>query len=452
MENFRYLLVAIAALTLIMSVVSGVNPNYFAGLNAFADHGEDDNRGKSGKDNDKEDEEYEEHESELVQSLGNHSKVSLEIDDEVELEVEIEDGDLEDGHYNVTFACNSPTISEEFDQALDIEDGEGSFETDLSLSSQTYTGCKVEVGNLSATFPSFSIMVHEDEEEEEKEERDHERKEKSKSKLKTEEDGVEIKVELEGLEMEDGSYDAIFACENPAINMTLGNGFEVEDGEGEFEEMIGLPNNTYSGCDITVEGTVIASFDTFTVSEETEEEQEHEVEEKRKEKKERLVTTINGTRIHEKHRSENAASPGEYQPSWNYTLTANGTALHRNQTETADDATATVDINMTVWKSTGAIILLDVIDGTIEVGNQTYTVVLGYALYTIHHDTLRLGALAIDDDGNVYKLRLSGSAVDSEAEFPMESGSIELNFEGSRGPPDRFEDWQLTLEGTVEAG
>jgi hypothetical protein len=318
MENLKYLLVAIAALTLIMSVVSGVNPNYFTGLNAFADE-------------------------------------------------------------------------------------------------------------------------HDEEEEDE----EHEREAKTKSRLKTGDEAVEIEVEVEGLNMTDGSYDAIFACEEPALNMTLDGRFEVDDSEGKLDETIGFANGTYSGCDITVEGMAIASFDTFTVSEETEEEQEHEVEEKRKEKRERIVTTTNGTKIHKRHRSENAASPGEYKPGWNYTLAANGTADHEADTE--------VDIDMAVWKSNRAIILLDVIGGTVEVENQTYTVVLGYAFYTIHHDTLRVGALAVDDDSNVYKPKLRGSA-DDEAEFPMESGSIDLTFEGSSGPSNnRFGDWELTLEGTVEA-
>jgi hypothetical protein len=288
-----------------------------------------------------------------------------------------------------------------------------------------------------------------EDEREYEEDREREREREEKSKLKTDDDGVEIEIEMEGLELADGSYDAVFACEQPPINRTLADAFEVKDGEGELETEIGLANGTYSGCDITVEGTVIASFDAFTVSEDTEEEQEHEVEEKRKEKKERIVTTISGRDIVEKHRSERAASPGDYDPGWEYLLMANGTATERNQT---GSARTEVDLNMTVWKSTGAIILLDVVDGTVEIGNQNYTVVLGYALYTIHHDTLRVGALAVDDDGNVYRLKLSGSAVDDEAEFPMESGSLELDFEGSRGQPDRLGDWNLILEGTVEAG
>ena len=466
MENLRYLLVAIAALTLIMSVVSGVNPNYFAGLSAFADHEDeeedDDNSGSDDEHEEEDDEEEDEQDDEsedeedddndkgigkdkdddeLVQSLGNHSEVTLEVDDDqVDLEVEIEDGDLADGQHDVVFACTSPDIDEEFTDALDVENGEGDFETEIALASGTYIGCEVEVGGLSATFPSFNVMPEEEDEDEEEEE--HEREAKTKSKLKTEDEAVEIEVEVKGLNMTDGSYDAIFVCEVPALNITLDNAFEVEDGEGEFKETIGFANGTYSGCDITVEGMVIASFDSFTVSEETEEEQEHEVEEKRKEKRERTVTTINGTTIHERHRGQNASSPGEYQPGWNYTLVANGTA---------DDIDAEVDINMAVWKSNRAIILLDVIDGTIKVDNQTYTVVLGYAFYTIHHDTFRIGALAVDDDGNVYKLKMRGST--DAAEFPMQSGSVDLTFQGSSGPSNnRFGDWELTLDGTVSAG
>lgn len=493
----RYLLAAIAALTLIMSVVSSVNPGYFVGLKAYADEDEENDDDNSGSSNDANEEEHEDNDAnsgkgsddeqddehdeqddesekndddnkgkekddadadEFVQSVGNNSKVALVADVEhVDLEVTIEDGDLDDGQYDVMFACDSPDVDKEFANALLVEDGHAGFETEVALSNGTYTGCEVDVGGLSATFPSFSIMAQVDEEEDDEEQeeenedekgQENEHKNEFKSKLNTDDDGVEITVEAVGLNMTDGSYDAVFACEQPAFSLTFDNAFEVEDGEGEFEQTIGLANGTYSGCDITVEGTMIASFDAFTVSEETEEEQDDKVEEKRKEKKERIVNTTSGREIHERHRSENAASPGEYQPSWNYSLTANGTAVQAVRNGTAD---VELDIEMAVWKSNNAVILLDVIDGTVQVDSQTYTVVLGYALYTIHYDMFRMGALVVDDDGNVFRLKLSGSAVDEEAGFPMESGSIELTFEG-RGPPDRLGDWELTMDGTITAG
>lgn len=513
MDNLRYLLAAIVGLTLIMSVVSGVNPNYFAGMNAFADEHEeeedDDNSGSSNDDNeddeqeeddddnsgsgsdDEEDDEEDDDDSEeddddddkgknkekdedddedddddkFVQSLGNNSKATLEVDDDAELNVEIEDGDLDDGTYDVIFACESPDVDEEFTDALDVEDGEGEFEEDLPLTNGTYTGCEVEISNLSATFPSFTIMAsddHDDDEEDDehdedddsgeeddddnkgREESENDRERKAESKLKVEDDGVEVEVEVEGLNMTDGSYDAVFACEDPDFSMTLNDAFDVEDGEGKLEEMIGLANGTYSGCEITVDGDALASFRTFTVSEESDDEQEQRVKEKHKEKDERIVATINGTTLHERHRSQNAASPGEYDPGWDYTLMAAGIA---------NDTDATVDIDLGVWKSNRAIILLDVIGGTVEIENQTYTVVLGYALHSISHDTFRVGALAVDDDGNVYKLKMRGTAVDDDAEFPTESGSIELTFGGSSGPSNnRFGDWELDMDGTITAG
>lgn len=451
MENLRYLLATIAALTLVLSIVSSsIDPNYFVGMNAFAENGEEDNSDSTSNNE----------EDVLIESLGNSSKVTLKIDDNhVNLKVEIEDSDLEDGIYDVMFACNSSNVSKEFLDALDVEEGHGEFATEVALSNGTYMGCEVDVGELSATFASFSVMSDEDDGEDdrgnpgrEKHERG-EREHKQSSRLETEDEGIEIKVEVEGLNMIDGSYDIVFACQSPNLNRTLDNAFKVEDGKGKFEAEIRLANGTYSGCEVTVGDTVLASFDAFTVSEETEEEQESRVEEKRKEKRERIVITTSGREIHERHRSENAANPGEYELGWNYVLTANGTAMQRNQIGIADRPVATVDINMTVWKSTGAIILLDVLDGTVEIGNQTYTVVLGYALYMIPHDTLRVGALVVDDDGNVYKLKLRGTAEEDDAEFPMESGSIDLTFEGSSGPlNNRLGDWELTLEGTVEAG
>ena len=458
MEHLGYLLVTIVALTLITSVVSSVNPSYFAGLNALADNGEE-------KDDDNNSMDEQEDNNELVESMSNHSKATLETDDDhADLGVEIGDGDLEDDTYDVMFSCDSPNVDKEFADALEVKDGGGHFDTEVALSNGTYTGCEVKVGDLSATFASFSIMPEEENEHDDQEddseqgnnghgnqnehgmkgqEKDSEHKESTR--LKAEDNGVEIEVEMKGLNMTDGSYDAVFACEKPVFNVTLDNAFEVNDGEGKLEERIGLTNGTYTGCDLSVEGTVVASFDKFTVSEDTEEEQNSQVEEKRHERRSQIISTINGTTIHERHQKAIPASPGEYQPDWNYTLEAIGLAnSDGNKTD------ATVDVDLSVWKSNRALILLDVINGTVQVGDQTYTIKIGYALYSLQHNAMRVVALGVDDDGNISKLRLHGTAVNEDNEFPMESGSIDLTFEGSSGPIyNRSGDWELTLDGTV---
>lgn len=403
MQYLRSLVATLMTFTLIMSIVSSVNPSYFAGLNAFAVHEDeleedDDNSNSSSGSNDDHEveddddvdkhgtDEHEDDENELVQPLGNHSKVLLEVDDEAELEVEIEDGDLDDGSYDVIFACESPEIDKEFADSLNVTEGHGEFDAHLGLSNDTYTGCEVEVGDLSTTFPTFTVIPDEHEDKDEQDEKDDEEHEDDK---------------------EDNDVDSSRGS----------NRHDDEADEEDDDENSGTgPHSSAS------------------------------TEDKRKERLERIASTISGADVHERHRNANPHSPGEYNPGWNYTLTANGTAVQATDDESlTHEEDATVDLNMSVWKSNRAIILLDVIDGTFEYKDQDYTVRIGYALYSVHHDVMKVVALATDDDGNVFRLKLRGNAVDEADTFPMESGSIDLILGG------HLEDWNLLLEGTVEA-
>jgi hypothetical protein len=400
MKYLRSLVATPMAFTLIMSVVSSVNPSYFTGLNAFADHEdeqeeEDDNSNSSRGSNDDHEvedddddvakhgtDEHEDDENELVQPLGNHSKVFLEVDDEAELDVEIEDGDLDDGSYDVIFACESPEIDKEFADSISVTEGHGEFDVDLGLSNDTYTGCEVEVGDLSTAFPTFTVIPDEHEDEVDQAEKDDEEHEDDK---------------------EDNDVDS-------------SSGSKRHDDEDDDENSGNGPQSSAS------------------------------IEDKRKERKERIVSTISGADVHERHHNANPHSLGEYNPGWNYRLAANGTAMQATDDESlTQEEDATVDLNMSVWKSNKAIILIDVIDGTFEHEDQDYTVRIGYALYSVQHDVMKVVALATDDDGNVIRLKLRGNAVDEADTFPMESGSIDLILGG------HFEDWNLLLEGTVEA-
>jgi hypothetical protein len=409
MQYLRSLVAALTAFTLIMSVVSSVNPSYFAGLNAFADHEDEqeedddnnnnDSNSSSGSNDDHEadddddvdkdsTDEHEDDENELVQPLGIHSKVFLEVDDEAELEVEIEDGDLDDGSYDVIFSCESPEIDKEFANSLSVTEGHGEFDADLGLSNDTYAGCEVEVGDLFTTFPTFTVIPDEHEDEDDQDEKDDEEHEDDKE--------------------DDNDADS-------------SRGSNLHDDRVDAEDD---DENSGSGSHSSAN-----------------------IEDKRKERKERIVSTITGADVHERHRNANPNSPGEYNPGWNYTLTADGTAVQATDDEslTQEEDDVTVDLNMSVWKSNRAIILLDVIDGTFEYKDQDYSIRIGYALYSVQHDVMKVVALATDDDGNIFKLKLRGNAVEEEDTFPMESGSIDLILGG------HFENWNLLLEGTVEA-
>ncbi|MGH9993012.1 MAG: hypothetical protein ACREAZ_10300, partial [Nitrososphaera sp.] len=496
----RQLLAAIAALTLLFSVISGANANYFAASSAFAEEGEED-------------------EDQYTTNFGSNSNVHLEIDDEIEdesdtgsveadLKIETQDHDLADGSYAVMFGCENAGVDLTLDGSLSVYEGEGDFEAELSLlNGTTYDDCVVGIGEgLSVALPVFTVNVGVEEEEEEKDRghgansgrddeddedddnevdddakvRGHERE--RESSLEVEGDGVQFEVKVNGLNMSDGTYDVILSCD-PEINMTFVSALLVEDGEGKFKAKVTLANGTYNGCELTAGDTLLASLDSFTIDQQYSDE---EIEEKRKEKRRDIVSQLDAREEHKRRINANPASTGDYEPDWNYTLVANGTAYQKvhddedaedeaestatNETatnatntttnstdvtpEVIHDAVAEVDIDMAVWKSNKALILLNVLGGTVEVEGVIYNVEIGYALYSLQHDAMRIGAFVTDESGDVYKLKLRGYAGGEEAEFPMSpGGSIELEFEGKGGPGRNAlnSGWQLELEGTLTA-
>jgi hypothetical protein len=391
MENLRMLLAAIVALTLVFSVVSSINPVYFAGLNAYADNSERDEEDDDNTTDENQSDEEEQDNAELVQPLGAHGHATLDSGDD-ELDVEVHEGDLADGTYHVMFNCTTPDINQKFTDGLVVEDGQGEFEEHFAFVNATYTGCEISVGTLSAIFPTFTVQAHVEDDEEDDDE---------KNGRDNEEDDEQNddKVDHEQNNKENGRHND-------------------DDEQNDSDDQ----NNTVN-------------------------DEDDDVKEKRKEKSERIASTVTGSEIHERHSKANAESPGEYVPNSNYTLSANGTAMN-NSTQADSD----VNLDLAVWKSNGAIVLLDVLGGTVDVGNQTYTVVIGYALYSVNHDAMKIATLAVDEDGNIIKLKLRGSAIDEESKLPTDSGSVDLTFEGSSDAwNSRLGDWKLELEGTLTA-
>lgn len=117
-----------------------------------------------------------EEENEVEEVLGESSEVSIGTVIGGELEVELKDGDLADGVYNVTLSCAEPEVSTEFEDALTVKDGEGVFETTHDLAEGSYEDCGVTAGDLKATFAPFEVTADEDlgEEDDEQEEDDDE--------------------------------------------------------------------------------------------------------------------------------------------------------------------------------------------------------------------------------------------------------------------------------------
>jgi hypothetical protein len=290
-----------------------------------------------------------------------------------------------------------------------------------------------------------------------------EKEDESETELKTDDDGIEIEIERTDLELANGLYNVTFSCTSPSISKGFDDAFEVEDGEGEFEAHIALENGTYTGCKAMVDEPVmtLASFEPFTVSHEAkdrddehdegEHDEEHDddrhddehVKERRKEMAENAESRVE--QIRERIANAQAASPGPVARGMNYTLIASET----------DEATqdVAVDLDLVTWKSTPAVAIMAVVGGEVEVGSKDYTIVIGYAVYSLRHDATRISALAVDDaTGDVVKLTLRGSAAEDD-EFPNAAGeSIDLLFEGSRGPQkNEIDGVELSLDGTLKA-
>lgn len=277
------------------------------------------------------------------------------------------------------------------------------------------------------------------------------RHQEPETKIEIEDDGLEIEVEMEDMDLQDGLYNVTLSCEQPPISMNFTNAFRVENGKGEFESDINLANGSYSGCMVNIQdtNTSLATIGSFTIVGEPDEETGQGREERRK----NVVNNHDAQEIHERHLKANPSSPGEYEPGMEYVLTSTGIA----EFDENDDALVkNVAVNMTIatWKSNSALVMFDVLDGTAAIGNKTYTIQLGYALYSINGHIVSIKALATDDETSaVVKLSLRGDAVDGALELPKDSGAtIDFTFDGNDGMfRNQIGDWELMLEGTVKA-
>jgi hypothetical protein len=183
-------------------------------------------------------------------------------------------------------------------------------------------------------------------------------------------------------------------------------------------------------------------------SEDEQEVTDEEIKEKQKERRQHIVESITGVQIHQRHLNAEPMSVGDYAPGLAYSLTAAGVADHGGV------HTVEVDMDIAVWKSNSAVVLMDVLGGTVTVEGHAYTVVIGYGLYNTHSDMMRVGALVVDEGtGDVFKLKLRGNAIGEDVQLPMNAGeALDLSFVGNSGPSkNEFAGAELDLEGTIAA-
>ena len=458
MQDSKRLLAIMLAAILSASVLSGAI--IAAPLTPVFAQDDDDNQNDDNS-MDESETESEDEQDDVEDEHEQESKAELEVEDsEVKVKVEMKGLDLADGLYDTTFSCTDPPTSMSFEEAFEVEEGDGKLDVEFQLNDGTYTGCEVALDEpemVLASFEAFTVPAGEvneeeheaDDEENEAEDEEHEEQEDdhkesdSKTKLETDDEEAEVEVEREDLDLENGTYNVTFSCTEPEVSMNFAEALEVEDGKGKFEAEIALELGTYSDCHIAVDGTdtVLAEFDTFTVSEDS----EHRVEvtEKVKDKREQIISKVQ--QVRERVIEARPDLPGPFASGLDYALVATGA--------TADEQAVMTGVDMSAWKSNPAVVIMAVIGGDIQVGDNNYSIEIGYAVYSLRHDVMRMSALAVDDDsGDIVRLVLRGNAVDDTG-FPDESGeSIDLVFEGSSGPQkNEIAGSELLLEGSLQA-
>jgi hypothetical protein len=163
-------------------------------------------------------------------------------------------------------------------------------------------------------------------------------------------------------------------------------------------------------------------------------------------KRREVAARESGEQIHQKHMQADPANRGEYAPGLDYTLEASGATSGEAEQD------AVLDMDVSVWKSNGAVVIMDVVGGTITVGDQEYDIQLGYALYSIRHNVFRSAALAVGDDGDVLALRLYGTSDMADAKLATTAGGdpVELAFEAGAQHRNSLGDWMLVLDGTLQ--
>jgi hypothetical protein len=153
---------------------------------------------------------------------------------------------------------------------------------------------------------------------------------------------------------------------------------------------------------------------------------------------------------HNEHISSHAPITGPFLANMNYTLTASGNATTiSNQTSTDN---ATLNLNMSTWKSTSSLVAMDITGGSLKVGNNITTINSGHAYYLINHPRLIVFGYVVDKNNNttdvkllkIFSFSMNGTALPtSTSDSPL---AIHI-----MGPESKLSsEWFVTMDGQVK--
>lgn len=168
---------------------------------------------------------------------------------------------------------------------------------------------------------------------------------------------------------------------------------------------------------------------------------------------------------HDEHLATHSPTVGPYSANMNYTLTAEGTA-----TSVSDNSTSTkasLSLELSVWKSTKGLVSMDIMNGTINIGNETIPVHNGHAYYLIHNHQFRVLGFIVDTNStsgngsqgnetasmNLKVLKLFAGGDKSEGNvLPTSSSGTPLKITIVDPQSKLASEWFLKMNGEVKLG
>lgn len=170
---------------------------------------------------------------------------------------------------------------------------------------------------------------------------------------------------------------------------------------------------------------------------------------------------------HEEHLAMHSPIAGPYAANMNYTLTATGTATSVSDNSTSTNASISLDFS--VWKSTKGLVSMDIMNGTITVGNETIPIHNGHAYYILNNHQFRvLGFITSDTNTNSTSSTGQGNQTASASiqmiklvskadktgqnVLPTSSSSAPLKVSILSPQSKLASEWFLKLNGEVKSG
>jgi hypothetical protein len=154
--------------------------------------------------------------------------------------------------------------------------------------------------------------------------------------------------------------------------------------------------------------------------------------------------------IHNSHKALASSTNGDYKTDTKYTLTASGTATSLSDSSMTSDAKITLDLS--TWQAAGRVVTMDVMGGSVTVGQTSMTVHSGVVAYIINGHVLYAVALITPADNpgtnSVQLLKIRAVLPQDNNKLPLSASDQHLSI-SAQTTTLLSPGWILNLSGQI---